>query len=106
MAAQAGPSNPVKSRKARPKTRNIVHSGKAKKLSEKQQIASLEKAALEFVGSIESGCFALLIKCICRPLQMTLNSLMTSLYLNIPNEVCCAHARLILALTWLCPSRS
>ena len=50
MAAQAGPSNPLKIKRTKPKGKNALKSGKAKKLSEKQQIAELEKAATEFVS--------------------------------------------------------
>lgn len=50
MAAVAGPSNPLKNRKLKNKTKNAVKSGKVKKITEKQRIAELEKAASDFVS--------------------------------------------------------
>ena len=51
MAAQAaaGPSNAFKTKGSRTSTK-VIKSGKAKKISEKQRIFELEKAALEFVS--------------------------------------------------------
>lgn len=50
MAAQAGPSNTRNSKKAQERKTNVVKSAKIKKLTEKQRIVDLEKAAMEFVS--------------------------------------------------------
>jgi ATP-dependent RNA helicase DDX10/DBP4 len=50
MAAQAGPSNPLKNRSVRQNTKSAPKSGKVKKLSEKHRIIELERAAAEFVS--------------------------------------------------------
>lgn len=52
MAAQpaAGPSNPLKVKRSRTSAK-AIKPRKAKKISEKQRIFELEKAALEFVSS-------------------------------------------------------
>lgn len=50
MGAQAGPSNLHKAKNAKVKDKRPVNAGKAKKLTEKQRIIELEKAATEFVS--------------------------------------------------------
>ena len=50
MAAIAGPSNPQKNRKLKQKM-NPAKNKKAKKITEKQRIAELERAASDFVST-------------------------------------------------------
>lgn len=50
MAPQAGPSNPPTSKRSKIKAKPTVKSGKVKKITEKQRIADLERAATQFVS--------------------------------------------------------
>lgn len=50
MTGQAGPSTPKLSKKPRKNVKHGLRLAKAKKLSEKQQIEALERAAMEFVS--------------------------------------------------------
>ncbi|KAF7969085.1 hypothetical protein HWV62_14240 [Athelia sp. TMB] len=57
MGAQAGPSNLLKSKKAKGKAKKPVNAGKIKKTTEKQRLADLEKAATEFVAPADLKSF-------------------------------------------------
>jgi len=50
MVAQAGPSNPPKARRVKPSAKKSSNPGKSTKISEKQRITELEKAAVDFVS--------------------------------------------------------